>query len=220
MGLRDTLLRLAMEEADGKTRDEREFTYYGRVNPETIQDELAKAKSSERQEQWKVQVDIDHQVAEGLVQEYAGEVRIRKSERSDGETTYTLCIKSWRPHGDSAKREAEVEVSADMFELLSQFATAGMRKTRYHFPREDGLVWEVDIYDQREGSDQLRWCKIDLEVPSDREPPTDFPITISDVVNGDYRKRTDEERALVKRLMDEAFVLPNPNTIARKSPDA
>lgn len=184
--------------ADGKARLEREFTYYGKL---TDLKALDGAKSKEAQEQWSVRTEISDDRL------YAGETRVRKSVKDGGAPTYVLTNKCFKTT-DNGKMEAEVEISADFFEQFKKIASQGMIKTRYTFPREDGLVWEVDIYQTREGK-TAAWCKIDLEVPDDREAPRDFPVPLTDVIEGDHRKRTEAERLKVREILDKVFLIPN-----------
>lgn len=210
--LRTVLLRLAQESApaDGQARTEREFTYYGQIDPARIKDELARAESAEEQEQWGLRIGADHP-QDDQVQEYAGEVRVRRCKQAGKPATYVLTSKAFRPYGDSAKKEAEIEITQDLFELIRTFAPQGMHKVRYRFPRPDGLVWEVDMYlVSTQGEHHYHtWCKVDLEVPGDRTAPQDFPITLTNVINGDYRKRTPQERKQVTELMERVFITRN-----------
>lgn len=218
--LRDKLdaIYLAMEAInDGQVAVEREFTYYGKI---VDRSELENAERREEQEQWSLRVDNFKPVDDTRVQKYAGEIRVRRTRPLDGENhgtdRFMLTVKSFSPSADDAKKEAELEITEDLFKMVRQIANGGMVKVRYYFPRTDGTTWEVDVFKDAEGND-YEWCKIDLEVEKDQEAPTDFPIQINDVINGDFRKRTEEERDQVKRLMDEVFVLKNQFAVEKQT---
>ncbi len=197
----------AMESApaDGTARIEREFTYFGRVpDMEVFTQELSKAATKQYQVQWSIRKEP---CAE---RQYAGELRVRMCQDDadkDGNISYVFTSKTFAEK-DNGKKEVEIEVSEDMFDQFTKLADAGMIKTRYTFPREDGTVWEVDVYKDKAGQ-VIDWIKIDLEVSDDREAPTDFPVTVREVINGDWRKRTDVEKAKATDLLKRLFVLPN-----------
>lgn len=200
-------LALESNPADGKERIEREFTYFGRVpDMEAFYQELEKAATKEYQVQWSIRKEPDQ------FRQYAGELRVRMCQRDDAENktgaiTYVFTSKTFSETANG-KTEVEIEVSKDMFDQFVKLADAGMIKTRYTFPREDGLVWEVDVYKDKAG-ETIDWVKVDLEVPDEREAPSDFPVTLREVVNGDWRKRTDAEKAKAADLLKRLFVLPN-----------
>lgn len=202
-------LGLEANEVDGKARTEREFTYYGKL---TDPAQLEKAQSREDQEQWSIRVDASPE------RTFAGEIRMRHCRKPDGTEQYILTAKAYKP-SDRGKQEAEVEASADLFKLFKQLSNSGMKKTRYCFPREDGLTWEIDAYYDKDGN-QVEWCKVDLEVPDNREAPTDFPVDLTEVINGDYTKRTEEERQQVDVLLKKYFLLTNQYPSAQASSES
>ncbi len=197
----------AMESApaDGNARIEREFTYYGQVlDPQLFANELEKASSKQYQVQWSIRKEPCKE------RQFAGELRVRMCQDDadpDGKISYVFTSKTFA-EGDNGKKEVEIEVSEDMFDQFVRLADAGMIKTRYTFPRADGTTWEVDVYKDRAGQ-PIDWVKVDLEVSEDCEAPTDFPVTLHHVINGDWRKRTDEEKAKASDLLKRLFVLPN-----------
>lgn len=191
---------MALEElpADGKARVEREFTYYAKLVDEA---QLEKADSREDQEQWSIRVAPSDKVT------FAGELRVRRCEKPGEQPRFILTSKTFKV-GDFGKVESETEVSEDMFLQFRKLSNSGMIKTRYCFNRADGLVWEVDVYKSPDGQ-RIDWVKIDLEVKDDREPPRDFPVDVTEVIGGDPRTRTEEERKQVSDILDNHFVLKN-----------
>lgn len=192
------LLAMESEPADGKLRTEREFTYYAKIVDPS---ELERADSKEDQEQWSMRVSPQDHLT------YAGETRMRRIVREGEEPKYILTAKTFKV-GDFGKDEVETEASEAMFNLYKRLSNSGMIKRRHCFNRPDGLVWEVDVYYTPDGQ-MVPWVKVDLEVKDEREAPQDFPIQLTDVIEGDVRKRSDAERQQVAEILDKHFVLKN-----------
>lgn len=75
----------------------------------------------------------------------SNEVRIRKTIKSDGTTTYTRTIKEDR--GGGINEEFEKEISQEKFEYLFQFTNNQIvSKRRYYIPINEKLIAELDIF--------------------------------------------------------------------------
>lgn len=75
----------------------------------------------------------------------SNEVRIRKTTKSDGTTTYTRTIKEDR--GEGINEEIEKEISQEKFEYLFQFTNNQIvSKRRYYIPINEKLIAELDIF--------------------------------------------------------------------------
>ena len=198
-----TLLSLEGKTPDGTVQLEREFVYYGKIVD--IAD-LASASEHEEQEQWELRVPRSENSL------YFGSIRVRRSVYSrDPETAhYVLTMKSLKDDV-SGKDEVELPATEGMFEMIKRLATGGSIKTRYLFPIEGtDYKWEVDVYATNGEGGLSDWCKIDLEVDDPDYQPPDFPIQMTEVIKNQPADRTDDERALVEKLMSEQFILSNP----------
>lgn len=185
----------SMEAYDGTIQKELEYVFYGKLSDFT---ELDKAVSKEEQEQWEIRVK------ESAEQPVPGCVRVRKL---PGEQ-YILCIKTINKESD-AKDEVEMETTKDVFEQIKKLATGGMHKMRYVFEIGQGKnVWEVDVYFKPDGT-MHEWCKVELEVKEPIDAVPSLPVTMTDTIVNQPRQRTDEENALVDKLMAEVFVKKN-----------
>lgn len=147
-------LKPANEEiADGKVHDELEYTWYGRVDDFAILEKATK-KIIQRQSSARMP---------------NGTIRVRKT-IEDGAVSYVETIKLYGSGG--VKKEMPNPTTQAKHEFFMMAAGESMDKTRFTFPAENGLTWEVDIFTDLDGNFKP-YCKVDLEVT---EPLTDIPI--------------------------------------------
>ena len=181
----------ALESLDGQTSVEKEITFYLRLNDFS---ELVKADRFERQEQWEFKLYTSFEA-----EQPAAAYRVRKTE-SEGVPVYSQAIKVRRE--DGARDENEIEISAQLFDLVASTAERGMTKKRYFFNIPNtNLVWEMDVYEIEPGR-YANWVRLELENPPARVP--DFPIRYEEVIAGD--SNDPEDKALIKELYEKIFV--------------
>lgn len=182
-----------------------EYEFYGKLND--FDDLVAKAKSTEYQEQYQLKKD-------------RGSIRVRMSKVGD-DTIYMLNSKMWEP-GKLGDEEVEHEVSAGLFKHFKHIADSGMIKTRYVIPTgsqrlSDGTVtklnWEIDVF-QKANGERSEWVKIDLEVQEVLETLPDLPVELSNVVRNQKGSRTDKENRLLTNLFKSEFLVgPGVNNV-------
>lgn len=186
------------EKDPGKAKvvKEREKVVYAKI---VDFEELGKATSKEKQEQWEIRVPKSD------AQKFFGQVRARCTDNKD----YVLCIKTLE-QGSDDRDEWEIKVTRAVFEMVKKIADSGMIKTRYVFPvteKGQDLKWEVDIFEKADGSIS-EWCKIDLEY-SGEEPDLKYPISLDEILDVQPVDRTEEQKDFVDRLMNEEFLKKN-----------
>lgn len=184
-------LKISLEELieSGVTKQEIEYTFFARVeNFDWIDEKMF----DEQQEQAEIHVDKGDK---GF-----GQVRVRSVDDKE----YELCIKFKVP-GELGKREAETNVSKDMFDLMLLIAPHSLRKKRYCYPIEGtDYKWEVDVFETADG-ELHPWVKLDLELDEsdkDMEIP-DFPIPTVEAIMNQYKQRTEEEHSQVGKLFED-----------------
>ena len=114
-----------------------------------------------------VPYDLDALEAYGIEQVYISfhpSVRVRALEDRQGNETFVLTVKSGAKASDGLVREEfEMAIDREGYEALLRKAEGSViRKTRYLFPREDGLLEEIDVFhDALEGL-----CYLEIEFPT------------------------------------------------------
>jgi hypothetical protein len=201
--LRYHSLRAALEDnADGKTHIEREHVIYAEL---TDFEELKKAASSEKQEQWVVKIPQTERNAS------AGQIRVRRVETPAEGVKFILTSKTFKEGGD--RLEVSVDASEDLFNHFKTLAESGMIKERFHFPVEGSdRVFEVDVFMKADGT-PYAWCKIDFELDNDTqltEAIPELPVTVGKMISGDPKQFSDEQKAAVSVLYDTVFLSKNP----------
>lgn len=138
---------------------------------------------------------------------YKATMRSRREIIDGGDPEYTLTIKIYHK-GDIGCTEYTCDSNEDMMEAFEAISTMGISKTRYEFPfsvEHEGekldLKWEVDIIKDKEGND-LEYCKIDLEVPTNDIPLPEFPLKTDEIFNYTFGENIKPEH---KRLVKELF---------------
>lgn len=151
------------ELVDGKTHNEIERVFYGKVSESLINEIKAKAIDKEHHEQWNIKTPN-------------GSVRVRAYK---GEDRYVLTTKT-------KGKETDCETSKDQFEHFKVISGYGMIKDRYNFPIDTSdmtplqaakwkeLKWEIDLFILPDGK-YAPWCKIDLELGDHPEEMTPLP---------------------------------------------
>lgn len=189
-------------ETDGKTRVEREIVVFGKI---ADFGELAKADRVEKQEQWEVR-------PKETGTKFQGGIRIRCT----SDTKYVLTFKTYQPNvGDLVETETELDPVAgkSMMNELKKLTASGMIKVRHYFKVPDSdLTWEVDVYFDEQNR-PLRWCKIDLEVPSMDIARPELPVRLLEAREIPPKNRTEEEQAFVENLMSNEFLTPSPHAV-------
>lgn len=191
-------LGLGMEGlVDGKVTKEIEHVYYVQL---ANFEQLSKADSVEKQEQWEIKLEKTPMNAA------KGKIRVRMTDDGAGEgPKYILTTKVTTKDGDNY--EVETETSPDMMRLFKFLAEKGMKKERYHFP-VDGLVYEVDMFRQPDGS-FFEWAKVDLEVPNRETTIPPFPLEYVRIITEPYGKRSAEDEKLISGFFDNEYVTKN-----------
>lgn len=195
---------IALEEdvQDGKLFAEHEHEYY--VELANIED-LKGADSMDMQEQWTIKIPkTDKNNGKGSlrirkIQE--GDVNGGAEQTSNAPIQYVMTTKA--DLGPGNRLEVPVASSEDNFKLFKLLAEGGMIKHRYHFPVEDGLVFEVDMFINPEGG-YYPVCKIDLEVPSKSIAVPPFPFETKSVIEGGSRSKEDQEK--IREYYDKYFI--------------
>lgn len=177
-----------LAEGEGKVKQEIEYTFFARVDNF---DWIDQSKFKELQEQAEIHIDKGDK---GF-----GQIRVRAVDDED----YELCLKFKKP-GELGKKEAELDASEDMFELMLLMAPHSLRKKRYCYPIEGtDLKWEVDVFEDLEGN-PYDWVKIDLEVDIESKDMAipDLPIPTVETIMNQPSQRTEAEYKKVGELFD------------------
>ena len=183
-------LALEADVADGKKFLEHEHTYY--VELEDL-DQLKNAASMDMQEQWNVKLPKTETVGESSIRVrkiVEGDVNGGPNQKPEKEAQYVLTIKT--EVGQQQRTEVPIPATQDAFELFKALCSGGMIKHRYHFPVEDGLVFEVDMYLNPEGG-YYPFAKIDLEVNNNTGEIPEIPLKLKSCINGDSENAKDRE---------------------------
>lgn len=184
---------LEEENTSGKKGKENEREFYVQISNF---EQLKKAASVEKQEQWSFKIPKTDDNAGG------GAIRARKIE-SNGVVKYVFTIKVILDQG--LRDDCSVETTEDMFELFKVLCEKGMIKDRYNFPVEGtDLVYEVDLFRMPDGS-YAPWAKIDLENPPEQPPP--LPITVDAFIDG--KTKDPEQKKQITKLYEQYFLTNN-----------
>lgn len=192
---RAAIRNIALEEenADGKTRVEKEREFYVRISDI---EQLKKAAKAEKQEQWTIRLEKTDKSAG------TGQFRVRKVD-INGEVKYYFTTKVVK--GSGLRDENTIEVSEQMFEMFKVMAETGMIKDRYSFPVEGSdLVYEVDMFRKPDGT-YHEWAKIDLENPPEQPPP--LPVHVDEFIDG--KTQDEDSRKRISQLYEDMFMTPN-----------
>lgn len=101
----------------------------------------------------------------------SNEVRIRKTQKSDGTIIYTRTIKDEKWIG--INKEKESEISQEKFDYLFQFTSKQtVSKRRYYIPLHDWLTAELDIFPDEKFIVEVEFP--DTEAMNDFIPPVRF----------------------------------------------
>lgn len=107
-------------------------------------------------------------------------LRIRLTESPDGSAGAILTLKG--PRTGLGRPEAEWEVPLEDGRALFERTTAGLEKRRY-LVEEDGLVWEVDVFEGRHAGLVLA----EVEAAEDVVAAAVAPAWVGDEVTEDLR---------------------------------
>lgn len=179
----------SLEAVSPTVNQEIEYTFFMRISPEVLIEIEKNASKIEQQEQW------EHFVARPDGKKIS--IRVR----AVNDRSYILCTKLNLPT-EVGKREAELPTTKEMFEHFKVFGNTGTRKKRYILPLENGLKWEVDVYETSNGEIHP-WIKLDFEVPHKDVPLPQFPFEYEEAILSQPLKRTLEENQLIEKLFSE-----------------
>lgn len=207
---------------------EREYSFLGRMdNP----DELKNAMGYEDQEQWRVFLPKDSNPHRSTFLRVRKSVvwAKRRSGFVAAEPVYVMTVKSFvKGHSDIVEEEVTMNpVSGEMLMTsLREISTDktkgdGLIKRRYVFPVAPGshvtsdMFWEVDVFaapgTKGTGAHMVigPYVKLDLEVSEFNIPHSStsfgipFPITMSDVVYEQPRRRSPTEEARAEAMFSK-----------------
>lgn len=197
--------QIALEEL-GVSKDEKEHVFYVYLNDF---EQLAKAAAKEHQDQWDIKIPRTEDNVAG------GSIRVRKTTHFDspvGKATKTVYTQTTKVivNDKGEKDEYEQEVGSDNFAQFMMLSPYGMVKDRFTFPIEGtDLKWEVDVYLKADGT-YHNWCKIDLEVEDLNTPiPSELPIAVTNIILGNPKKNSDEDKVKIRELYDTVFLTRN-----------
>lgn len=192
---------------------EREYVFFYKLTDPT---QLFKAPLIIEQEQWEIALPQQ----EGS--KYQGWIRVR-SERVknvDG-CKYTLALKVAEPDV-KGRKELEIEIPEDFFNVYKLLCVNGMHKTRFIMPVEgtegqfpenqlgtDSLLWEIDVFDDPTTEGAAPWVKVDLEVKGELSEIPAFPLSYSKRITNQWDERTPEEAAFIKELFSKVYTQKN-----------
>lgn len=177
--------------------EEIEFEFYYRLED---WDQLSKAKSKVRQEQWSI--PFNKNIGDVSI---STAIRARKC-MSDTGVHFELCSKTSLTGMDGVW-ELEREIERHHFDTIETLSKQGMVKDRYYFPvNGTSLVWEVDVFHDDQGN-PVEWVKVDLEVPSKGEPIPKFPLEFVDSIVSQKGSQTPEEIELLDKLYKNRFII-------------
>lgn len=174
------------------TEQEIEHVFYVQVSN---YDEIKKlAHSKVVMEQWEIRSSNKNN------SKVNGAIRIRSIDNKE----FILTTKLYTDDGMGAK-EMNVDVAKDMFEAFKILCPVGTKKTRYSI--KDGRhTWEIDVYTNQFG-EEVRWCKVDLEVPNvNTLIPDKFPFKVIQSIS---KERTDEQQKFIEDLFIKEFNMYN-----------
>ncbi len=202
---------------DGKLFRERERVIYARLGDMSV---LGKAESADHQEQWTIKLPkTENNSAKGqirvrkvipMVKSTDGE-KFELSHRDGDDAQYVLTTKAEKAADD--RLEVPAPVTKDMFELFRLLAENGMIKDRYHFPIENGLVFEVDVYLKEDGS-YHEWVKIDLELKDISVDIPELPFSVEEMILD--KTQDSAEKSKITDLYETVFLTKNNSQEARK----
>jgi len=196
--LEDYRVSLEEDNVDGQFNKEIEYVFYARI---TDFKQLEKANSKVRQEQWEIKVPLAGDNAA------KGTIRVRSEKQENEDPQYILTTKiAINEKGD--KMEVSIPSTAEQFVQFKFLSNSGMRKDRYSFKAEDGLVWEVDVFLDPKGG-YYQWCKIDFEVPDRGIEIPAFPIDFDETIDATDLQRDSAEDKKVQSLYDQYFITKN-----------
>jgi CYTH domain-containing protein len=201
------------EDVTGIMKAEIEHMFYARVeSPET----LLNAMCCEIQEQWGVWQDKTEQNAG------CGSIRVRKvihkpihnGHFDTLNVTEQIVQTTKLKRSDGTSLEVPIEASEDALVAIRVMAESGMIKHRYRFPvPHTDMTWEVDMFvepgQSMYSTKYLKWCKIDIEVPSLDYPIPDLPAGFLDGFNSKVKNPTPEQQSIIEQ-MKPFLSLPNP----------
>lgn len=127
-------------------------------------------------------------------------VRVRALRDRQGDERFVLTVKSGAKTSDGlAREEFELAIDREGYEtLLGKAEGSVIRKTRYLFPRKDGLLEEIDVF--RDALEGL--CYLEIEFPTvDAARAFPSPVWTKRDVTSEKRFRNS---ALAKYGMPEA----------------
>lgn len=169
----------------GELEKELELEYYAVVD--SLDQIKAMATSSENQYQATIFKGRDN-------------IRVRNT---DGKCVLTTKTASENLGG--GRTECNLDVTEDFFHEFVKMADRCVEKTRYFIPREDGLVWEVDVFKTRKGTESLA-VKVDLEYKDQMDFP-DLPFDTIHTIDNQYGDRTELEIEFITKCFEERWSL-------------
>lgn len=183
------LFKLALESEQDSVNQEIEYAFFMLI--EDLDEIKSMATKVEVQEQYELFVKKES---------HEGTIRVRSIDGGN----YTCCCKVNLPD-EVGKRELEIPTTKDFFDLFIYLAGRGFNKTRYVIPSDkEGLVWEVDVYQDRDGK-PVEWVKVDLEVPNaETELPT-IPFKYNKAIFRQPADRTPEQVEFIGKLFSERY---------------
>lgn len=152
--------------------------------------ELNKAKTRTRIEQW--------EVASAGKNPNGGIIRVRSYDRK----RYEMTVKNFNA-GKTGCGEVNTKIDKETFDAFKALAPIGFVKWRFTFPAGNGLVWEFDVFKDKDG-EFIPWVKIDLELTNAQTTPPEFPVELEKVFErrkgNEHVKHSEEDEAFLDRL--------------------
>lgn len=209
---------VSMEDEEG-IKQEKEYVLFYKLTDLT---QLFSAQLVLEQEQWEIKLEAQSNSKK------QGFLRVRKTthKNEDSYKRFMLTLKV-AEDGVVGRKEANITIEEDFFELYKSLAAKGMVKTRFHFPIPGtegtwptepdcppplfggALVWEVDVFKAPDGKGFYPWVKVDLEVPNALKELPPFPLSYAKSITAQHADRNEDEKAFIKELFDKVFSSAN-----------
>ena len=193
---------------ESKMINEIEKVYFAKIKDF---EQLEKARHKETIEQWdmrsKPSGDQSNMKGNGCVR-----VRCYDGHR------YELTIKNYFG-GNKTKintshisaLEKDISIDKEAFEIFRSICPIGFVKTRYTFPVNSNLKFDIDVFHDKEGKLQ-EWCKIDVEMKHYTDQIPEWPVDFEEII--DRHTCSEETGKFVNNLYQEKFNLyNNPNIL-------
>lgn len=198
--IRMVLEEINGEDTSGKSQDEIEHVFYGKIADPKQLDELSKQPYVTKilQEQFQCKLEQGDATAGGYTV-----LRVRRVNREG----CVMTRKIFTP-GEAGVDENTREINSSLFDFMAETIGVGVAKMRYTIkPDSYPKKLELDVFLDSAGH-PTGYAKYDYEVSSQEETPPSLPLTLVNLVHLNPFNCTEQDAAHLKQfMMQQSFRL-------------